>query len=89
MAKDAVTFETKGDVNEAAVTLPGGRTVRVHRGKTHTTSDPNEIAALDGAESVKRAKRKRSPATPRTTRSRTSGTSTPTNGAQSSAPKED
>lgn len=50
-----VAFETKAGVSEVGVTVPGHGTVRIKEGTPHTATTPEEIAALDAAEGVKRA----------------------------------
>jgi hypothetical protein len=69
-----VAFEPKAEVREVAVTLPGGRGLRIKKGKQHVTSDPAEIAVLDAAEGAKRAKQKK-PAQTRSAKS--AGVQTP------------
>jgi hypothetical protein len=90
---DEVAFELKAGVREAAVTVAGGKTVRVKKGKKLTTSDPNEISALDNAEGVKRAaRRKRATSTSKATATKRAkrtkavpAATTSTSGASSSA----
>lgn len=58
MAREKIAFETKANVNEVAIAVADGKTIRVTSQAAFETADPAEIAALDANDGLKRAEGK-------------------------------